>query len=159
MGFISGSGIGFAERTGDWAGFTLTLGAALLLLSSAAPPAGLELDVAGLRSAKGVVRICLTRDPNHYPACVDDGDAIKKTIPASQTKLRFDNLSSGTYAIALFHDENRNGRLDTLLGIPREGFGFSRNPPVRFGPPRFSAASFSLKSGEMTQRVQLKYLL
>jgi uncharacterized protein (DUF2141 family) len=105
------------------------------------------------------VRICLTRDPEHFPGCIDDGQAIKRSVPASESALRFDDLPSGAWAVALFHDENRNGRLDTLLGIPREGFGFSRNPPIRFGPPRFSAARFSLTTGDSAQRVQLKYLL
>lgn len=80
-------------------------------------------------------------------------------MPAAQAELRFEGLPSGTYAVSLFHDENANGRLDTVLGIPREGFGFSRNPPIRFGPPRFSAARFALTSGDSVERVRLKYLL
>ena len=53
-------------------------------------------------------------------------------------------LPRGDYALAVIHDENGNARLDTIAGIPREGFGFSRNPPIRFGPPRFAAARFDL---------------
>lgn len=135
------------------------LAAALPLLASAAPPGEVELGISGQRSARGLIRICLTRDPAHFPGCDDDPVAQKRTVPASQTALRFDGLASGAYAVSLFHDENGNGRLDTILGIPREGFGFSRNPPIRFGPPRFDAARFAVTSGEAAQQVRLKYLL
>lgn len=135
------------------------LALALPLLVSAAPPAGLELSIAGQRSPRGLLQICVTRDPAHFPGCTDDAQAIKRSVPAAQASLRFDDLPSGAYAVALFHDENGNGKLDTVLGIPREGFGFSRNPPIRFGPPRFAAARFALTSGDSEQRVKLKYLL
>lgn len=135
------------------------LAAALPLLASAAPPGEVELGISGQRSARGLIRICLTRDPAHFPGCDDDPAAQKRTVPAGQTALRFDGLASGSYAVSLFHDENGNGRLDTILGIPREGFGFSRNPPIRFGPPRFDAARFAVTSGEAAQQVRLKYLL
>jgi len=85
------------------------------------------------------LRVCLTADPDNFPACVDDADAVTRSVPAATPALRFDGLPLGTYAIAVIHDENNNSRLDTLAGIPREGFGFSRNPPIRFGAPRFAA--------------------
>jgi uncharacterized protein (DUF2141 family) len=105
------------------------------------------------------VQICLTRDPVNFPNCTNDGLATHRTVPATQTAIAFPGLPSGAYAIALFHDENGNKRLDTMMGIPREGFGFSRNPPMRLGPPRFSAARFTVASGEIAEQVRLKYLL
>jgi uncharacterized protein (DUF2141 family) len=127
-----------------------------LCLIGSAPPGEVELALDGLRSAKGVVQICLTRDAQRFPDCAPGS---LRTVPAAQTSIRFDGLPSGAYAVALFHDENRNARLDTMLGIPREGFGFSRNPPIRFGPPKFTAARFPVASGETAERVQVKYLL
>jgi uncharacterized protein (DUF2141 family) len=132
----------------------LALSSALLI--GAAEPGAVELELAGLRSAKGVVQVCLTRDSARFPEC---GPKALRTVPAAQTRLSFDGLPSGAYAVALFHDENGNGRLDTVIGIPREGFGFSRNPPVRFGAPSFGAARFTVAAGETEQRVKLKYLL
>jgi uncharacterized protein (DUF2141 family) len=149
MGFISASGIGFAARIAG-------LAASASLLLGTASPGALELELSGLRSAKGVVQLCLTRDAERFPDC---GPTAFRTVPAGQSHVRIDGLPSGAYAIALFHDENRNGRLDTLVGIPREGFGFSRNPPVRFGAPKFNAARFAITSGDAEQRVDLKYLL
>jgi uncharacterized protein (DUF2141 family) len=73
--------------------------------------------------------------------------------------MTFAALPTGDYAIAVIHDENDNHKLDTLLGIPREGFGFSRNPAIGFGPPRFAAARFALASGADAQHVRMKYML
>ena len=123
------------------------------------PVTSLEIDVGGLRSAKGLIRICLTTDPKNFPACVDDKDAVKRSVPAAQHVIRFDGLAPGNYAAALIHDENSNAKLDTLMGIPREGFGFSRNPRIGFGPPRFSAAEFALGSVAEKQQVTMRYLL
>lgn len=135
----------------------MALSATFLL--GAASPGALELQIAGLRSAKGLVQVCLTRDPVNFPGCTDDSFAIKRKVPARTTRLTFDGLPTGGYAAALIHDENGNDRLDTVLGIPREGFGFSRNPAIGFGPPKFQAARFTIDAGETSQRVQVKYLL
>lgn len=128
--------------------------------SPAASLAGsLEIDVAGMRSARGLIRVCLTADPRNFPGCLDDKRAVTRSVPASQRIIRFDDLPPGKYAAALIHDENSNAKLDTLLGIPREGFGFSRNPPIGFGPPRFTAAEFALGGVAETQQVTMRYML
>lgn len=136
----------------------LLLGA-LLPAAAPVPATSLEIDVGNLRSAKGLIRICLTADPGNFPQCVDDRDAVKRSVPASQHVIRFDGLAPGTYAAALIHDENSNAKLDTLMGIPREGFGFSRNPRIGFGPPRFAAAQFALGGVTEKQQVTMRYLL
>jgi uncharacterized protein (DUF2141 family) len=145
-------------------GAGLSLGA---LLSAAAPVASpatalagsLEIDVAGMRSARGLIRVCLTAEPKNFPGCVDDKHAVTRSVPASQHIIRFDDLPPGKYAAALIHDENSNAKLDTLMGIPREGFGFSRNPPIGFGPPRFVAAEFALGTVAQAQQVTMRYIL
>ena len=51
--------------------------------------------------------------------------------------------------MAVIHDENMNGKLDThLLGIPKEGYGFSNDAKVFLGVPSFSSAS-ALYNGEI----------
>lgn len=132
---------------------------ALLALPGAVGTSELAVDVSNLRSAKGMVRVCLTADPDNFPACVDDARATTRSIPANMTSIHFDGLPYGNYAVAVIHDENDNHKLDTFAGIPREGFGFSRNPSVTFGPPRFAAARFTLSSDADRQQVRMRYLL
>ncbi|MEG3124504.1 DUF2141 domain-containing protein [Sphingomonas sp. GB1N7] len=132
--------------------------ALLCLLPGASPVADLHIDVAKLRNAKGMLRLCLTADPKNFPACVDDARAVTRSVPASQTDMVFAGLPAGDYALAVIHDENSNNKLDTMLGIPREGFGFSRNPTITFGPPRFTAARFTLAGDANRQQVRMKYM-
>ncbi len=56
------------------------------------------------------------------------------------------NISDGKYAIAIFCDENSNGKFDkNLFGVPIESYGFSNNPKVLFNSPTYSEAEFVLK--------------
>lgn len=173
MGYISGSGIGSAAPTRESAISTapmpgrararrrralgLALGAATLI--GAAPVTRLDIAVDHLRSTKGMVRICLTADPANFPNCVDDADALTRSVPATTRAISFPGLPRRGYAVAVIHDENGNAKLDTFAGIPREGFGFSRNPAIRFGPPRFSAARFMLTGDAELQQVRMRYML
>ena len=105
-----------------------------------------------------MIQFCLTSDPKNFPACVDDARALTRTVPASKREVQFEGLPVGDYAIAVIHDENGNNKLDTTLGIPREGFGFSRNPAIGFGPPKFAAARFSLDKNGTEQDIRMRYL-
>jgi uncharacterized protein (DUF2141 family) len=122
------------------------------------PVTRLEVSVDHLRSDKGFVRFCLTADPANFPACIDDAQALTRSVPAGVHTIRFDALPRGDYAIAVIHDANGNRKLDTFAGIPREGFGFSRNPAIGFGPPRFVAARFTLAGDAEKQQVRMRYI-
>lgn len=174
MGYISDSGTGSAAPTEGSAAsmqphgaprgavFMRRLGAALTLVAlatGAAPTGSLDVRIDRLRSAKGVLRICLTADPKNFPGCVDDAHAITRSVPASERDVHFAGLPYGQYAVAVIHDANNNAKLDTLLGIPREGFGFSRNPAIHFGPPRFRSAEFGIESSPVTQTIEMRYFL
>lgn len=138
----------------------LILGLAAALLSGASLPTGeVSATVTGLRSAKGQVLACLTAQPSAFPACEKDPEAHTLIVPAKATlKLDFGAVPSGRYAIALIHDENANGKLDKRLMIPREGFGFSRDAPVRMGPPSFGNAAFMVDSASEHLSIRMRYL-
>lgn len=132
----------------------------LLLLLGAAPPlADLEVDVEGMRNSRGLLHVCITQDRSAFPDCRSDPTAHRQTTAATDRSLHLNGLEPGRYAVTLFHDENANHRLDKLLGIPREGFGFSRNPKLRMGPPRYDSVDIELRRGLTRTRVRMQYLL
>lgn len=60
--------------------------------------------------------------------------------------------------MAVVHDENMNGKLDTnWLGIPKEGYGFSNAAKGVVGAPSFSAASFPYEGGNLNLTMVLHY--
>lgn len=134
---------------------------ALLLQANAAPPlATVDVHVEGMRSQKGLIRACLTRDPKAFPHCEKDPAAHKLNVPAPQGKLlHFTDVAPGDYAVTMIHDENGNAKLDTMLGIPREGVGFSNNPRLIAGPPSFVATRFAVKAAPVETTIKLKYFL
>lgn len=104
--------------------------------------------------------LCLTqRSGAQYLDCARDPARIRRVVPsAAAGAIRIAVPAPGRYALLVVHDENGNGKLDTLLGVPREGFGFSRNPGIRVGPPPYGAVQFEI-AGHSRQAVKLKYLL
>lgn len=143
--------------TGRW----LALPAVMIALGGAASDAGqpLSMGVEGLRSTKGNILICVTRQPRYFPDCSSDPDRRHFAVPARSEAIALGALAPGDYAIAIIHDENGNGRLDTFAGIPREGVGFSRNPAIRFGAPSFQSARFEIGGSPVRQEVKVRYFL
>ncbi len=133
-----------------------------LALTAASPPPSAELDISisGLRNQSGAVMLCLTqRGETQYLACDKDPARITRVVPSREAHdIHIAGVSPGQYALLVIHDENRNGKLDKMLGMPREGFGFSRNPALRMGPPPYGAVQFAV-AGHSRQAVKLKYLL
>lgn len=151
------------HRPGALVGLTrlVATGAGAALLGGAsAPGEDVSVMVTGLRNGKGQVFACLTADPRAFPDCKSDPAARQLIVPAAgdETVLDFGAVAPGTYAISLFHDENGNGKLDTVLMMPKEGFGFSRDAKVRFGPPRFAAASFTVGGAPAHQTIRMRYM-
>ncbi|MDI1297348.1 MAG: DUF2141 domain-containing protein [bacterium] len=119
----------------------------------------LTITLEGLRSSKGHLMICVTHTPKYFPDCTGDPDGRHMIVPTSAGPIALGSLPPGTYAIAIVHDENSNGKLDTFAGIPREGVGFSRNPALRFGAPSFKSAQFTVGGAPVRQAIKLKYFL
>lgn len=132
---------------------------ALWLGSSSPVEATVEVEVQGLRNARGKLHLCATRNPVHFPDCRRDPAAYRRTVPASNGRIGLTSVVPGRYAISLFHDQNSNEKLDTFLGVPREGFGFSRNPVIRFGAPKFDSVGIELIGGFTRTTVRMQYLL
>jgi uncharacterized protein (DUF2141 family) len=138
----------------------LLLGVGLSITGAAPPPAAdLSVSLAGLRSGKGVVRMCLTQAAARFMECKESGAATLNVPAARAARMALPHLKPGTYALLVIHDENGNGKLDMTLGIPREGFGFSNNPTIHMRPPRAEEVRFNLAPGASAQTVQMHYVL
>ena len=132
---------------------------AALLTGAAAPSPTVDVSVNGLRSTKGQVLVCLTTNPKAFPDCSKDKESVRlavKTADAGDFAIRAP--ATGTYAIAVVHDENSNNKMDTAIFLPKEGFGFSRNPTITVGPPSFKSASFVVEH-DTRQSIKMKYML
>lgn len=132
------------------------------MLGGAAPAREVTVRVTDLRSSQGVVRACMTTDEARFPKCAGDPNSHRQVVPASEGSitLSFKGVTPGRYAIALLHDENGNGKADRALGMmPKEGFGFSRDAPVRMAPPKFADAVFPVAGSDLSLTIRMRYML
>ncbi len=68
-------------------------------------------------------------------------------VNGSNLKSTFKSIPQGIYAIAIYHDENSDGKLNTAkLGIPTEGVGFSGKTKNLNKKPKFGDSVFELGS-------------
>lgn len=139
------------------------LGLAAALLGMAAPAAAntVTITVTNLRSTKGVVRACMTAKEDIFPRCIKDPASHRTVVPAGEkVTITFTGVKPGKYAVALLHDENDNGKADRALGMmPKEGYGFSRDAPVKMAPPKFKDAVFEHGSAAQALTIKMRYFI
>jgi len=113
----------------------------LLLSLAFADP--LVVEVHGLSSDQGHV-LCTLYDRAETWLSDPGFLATTRVKPAGGTaRCDFGERPAGTYAATFLHDLDDDGDMATnWLGLPREPWGITRDPVVRFGPPAFRAASF-----------------
>ncbi|MGA7983722.1 MAG: DUF2141 domain-containing protein [Burkholderiales bacterium] len=124
------------------------------------PCPGIHVTILNIRNSIGTVACALFESPQGFPTefLLSATNVMVIKIRKSQARCDFEDISPGDYAMAVIHDENMNGKLDTnWLGIPTEGYGFSNNATGALGPPAFSAASFRYDGQTVQLTMKLKY--
>ena len=142
-------------------------GVGVAVLAASALPASAQLKLSGnlivrvenLRNTNGSVCIALFEGSEGFPGDREEAkEGQCKEIERDTVFFIFQDLQSGTYAIAAFHDENGDEELDrNPIGIPREGFGFSQNPDTATRVPDYEEAAIFLV-GNTQVEVEMRYV-
>jgi uncharacterized protein (DUF2141 family) len=108
------------------------------------------VEVENFRNDQGDALYALFRSDAGFPvepmraAC-----RVQESIAEGRSRVVFDDVPEGAFAISVLHDEDGDRKLKTgILGIPREGIGFSRDARGLMGPPKFQDARLTLESGQ-----------
>ena len=135
--------------------FGLTAGVAV---ANAQAADRISVPVSGLRNDDGVVRCGLYAAAEAFPKAGQESRGVIAKIKGRQATCVFNGLKPGIYAVAAFHAENNETQMQYgLFGKPKEGYGFSRNPPSNMGAPAFAAAAFDYAGGAQTVPIRLNY--
>ena len=132
------------------------LGLALMIMGSTiyAQYGSIEVRINGIENNDGIILIGLYDKSDKFP---DFDESFAGAAPKANkmgTSYTFTEIPSGTYALAVWHDEDEDKTLDkNILGIPRENYGFSNNASGTFGPPDFEDAAFKVVSDKKTELV------
>jgi len=120
------------------------------------PIGKLEVIITGFSNNVGDCWFAIDNSRDVYER--EDTVWIGKILPIenNQVSVVIDSLSYGEYAVRVFHDENRNGKLDTnFLGIPSEDYGYSNDASGWFGPPSWEKAKFVFNQPKMTINIKI----
>jgi len=119
----------------------------------------LQITVQNIRSAKGNITLMLYGDKG--------ADFLKKggrlsriRVPAKAGEITacMPVPASGSYALSLYHDEDANQKLTkNFLGMPVEGYGFSRDAAVSYRLPELDETVFTAMPGDTHLRITLRY--
>ena len=117
--------------------------------------ASFMLEVNGVSNIEGELRIAMFNSQESYTK--EPVFAVVLPVDSTTIVWRIDELPFGDYAIAVYHDKNANGKLDTnIVGIPKERYGFSNNARGRFGPASWNDSFFSFDAISKGQRIRIK---
>ncbi len=128
----------------------------LFTASFAFAQSNVEVVIKKIKGTAGSLRVALFNSEEQFLKTPYKGEIVK--ISGETVTVVFKNVPAGTYGASVIHDENENEKMDTgMMGIPKEGFGFSNDAMGMFGPPKFKEASFVLPATKSVS-VTLKYM-
>lgn len=112
----------------------------------------LRIEVEGLNSDQGTVNIALCTSPAEFAVEGEHFREIHLPIQNHRATWLLTGIPFGEYAVKLYQDKNRNGKMDTVpfLGNPLEPYGFSNNVRHAFCRPTYEEAGFLLSHPETT---------
>lgn len=135
--------------------FLSILAAATILGATTAQAADLNVTISGLRPDKsGQIVIGVFDKETDFPKTPRrELSAVMTVTEAGNFTL--ENIPAGEYAIAIFHDENSNNKIDGFP--PTEGYAFSNDARGTFGPPSWKKAKFAVTEPGTAIAIEMKY--
>lgn len=125
-----------------------------LFVNSWADP--VQVTITGIRNDKGQVAALVYKTEKGFPD--QRGDAYKVVALAAKkgsVTLTMKGLEPGKYAIAVIHDENSDGAMETnFIGLPKEGVGVTGG--MGFSKPKFRKSVINVAAGQNIS-IYLKY--
>jgi uncharacterized protein (DUF2141 family) len=117
------------------------------------------IRVHGVRSASGSLVVVLYGDkPDEF---LKKGARLaRERVPArlGSVAVCLGAPRPGTYAVAVYHDENDNRKFDRAwTGLPSEGFGVSNNPRPFFRAPTHRESAIQVGTGNSVVNIDLRY--
>jgi uncharacterized protein (DUF2141 family) len=117
-----------------------------------------RVNVLGVNSSSGTIRV------QSYRGIKAEWLETGKWLSRIEAPARTGNMSfcvpfsaAGTYAIAVRHDVNGNGKTD----ITKDGGGMSNNPSINIlnlGKPSYTKTRFEVGTGVSTITIRMKYM-
>lgn len=116
------------------------------ILPAKSQTVNVTVTINNVLSNDGIVQVCVFNKAAAFP---DKKNLAVKCVDAKATKgsmkIQVDGLAPGSYAFAVHHDKNSDGKVNTnFVGIPKEPMGASNGAKGKMGPPKYIDAVITL---------------
>lgn len=116
----------------------------------------LEVSLSNVVSQDGQMAIAIFKNGEGYPKNAELA-VYREFINMDELPLQL-SLEEGEYAISVFQDLNSDRKLNKkMFGIPKEPFGFSNNPKLFMGPPKYKKVKIKVGKKLSKVDIELKY--
>ena len=119
----------------------------------------LNVTITNVRSSRGLIAVSVYADDSKR-FLAKRGSLYVGRVPAQAgtTRMCIHLPSTGTYGLAIYHDENGDRKFNRSgIGLPAEGYAFSNDAPTIFGLPSFGRVRFNVPRSGFETAVKLKY--
>lgn len=115
------------------------------------------ISLQNIKGNSGTMQIAVYDKTESFPKVGGTFRLIQFKIADGLSNYSIKDLPNGEYAIAIHHDENSDGKMNTnMLGIPKEGYAFSKNFKPKFSAPKFSDCAIQV-NGDKKLTIEMIY--
>ena len=132
-----------------------------LVLSSASPllaGSSVAVTVNKVRPGKGKLHITLVNKAQFLMRKKLKKPLMKAIVKplGKSVQYEFKDVPPGDYAVQVLQDFDEDGFMtDNWLGLPKEPWGMSNNPPIGLGGPKWERAKFTVTENSEVVKVSL----
>jgi len=119
-----------------------------------------SIKITGIKSAKGNIAIGVFKDQASFEKEKSFKNFIfdKKALVNGNLNVVI-KLEPGTYGLTLLDDENTNNKMEkNMIGLPKEGFGFSNFFLEKLKRPLFNDFKVNLNNNQNKVEIKVKYM-
>lgn len=117
----------------------------------------LTVTVPNINPVQGEIQVSVFNSKTSFLKEGKEYKIYRFKVDKASGKFVINDLPKGEYAMIIYHDKNNNKEMDrSMLGIPKEGFGFSKNFKPKLSGPGFGDCSINLNA-DMEIDIKLMY--
>lgn len=118
--------------------------------------ANVTVTIIDIEEPSGNMSIAIFDNSDEFPKSINSYSKTRVPVNSEICQYTFQDIPYGQYAVAVYHDLDKNGELDrNWLGIPKEPYGFSNNASSKIGPPDYEDAIVEI-DGDINIEIRLK---
>ncbi|WP_163323347.1 DUF2141 domain-containing protein [Draconibacterium mangrovi] len=117
----------------------------------------LIVTVPNINPLKGEIQVSVYDNDESFLKENEEYKIYRFKVEEAKGRVVINDLPEIEYALIIYHDENDNKKMDkSIIGMPKEGYGFSKNVKPGLSRPDFKDCSILLNKDVETE-IKLMY--